>query len=72
MNHQEGFETVEWGNSKHILSKFSNIFYRNTRRFRGELNKNTGRMQNSLRIIFKNLVCNGALTKKTKILHFSK
>ena len=36
------------------------IFYRNTRRIRGEFNKNTGRMQNSLRILEKNIVCNGA------------
>ena len=61
LNHQEEFETVEWGNPKHILSESTNIFYRNTRRIRGELNKYTGRMQNSLRILFKNLVCNGTL-----------
>ena len=26
MNHQEEFETIELGNPKHILFKFSNIF----------------------------------------------
>ena len=26
MNHQEEFETIEWGNPKHILSEFSNNF----------------------------------------------
>ena len=34
------------------------IFHRNTHRIRGEFNKNTGRMQNSLWILEKNLVCN--------------
>ena len=58
---QGEFETIEWGNPKHILYLNSQIiFYRNTRRIRAELDKNTGRMQNSLRILFKNLVCNGA------------
>ena len=40
-------------------------FHRNTHRIRGEFNKNTGK--NSLWIIFKNLVCNGALTNWTTL-----
>ena len=48
MNQVEELETIEWGNPISFFFDSQIIFHRITRRIRGEFNKNTGRMQNSL------------------------
>ena len=48
MNQVEELETIEWGNPISFFFDSQIIFHRNTRRIRGEFNKDTGRMQNSL------------------------